>query len=131
MNPGEVPDFIKEQISDTDNNTDTESTDTESTDTENGDTKNTDARSESDIAVDAENTQSAQETSSDEQNEDTQSQKQMPDGNGMPGKGYFPEAMGANGRADLNYTDDDLDSYSTIWDGEVTKAGKKAHKRVS
>ena len=39
-------------------------------------------------------------------------------------------AMGANGGADLNYTDDDLDSYSTIWDGEVTKSGKKAHKRV-
>lgn len=130
MNPGEVPDFIKEQTSDTDNNTNTESTDTESTDTENADTKNTDARSESDIAVDAENTQSARETSSDEQNEDTQSQKQMPDGNGMPGKGDFPGAMGANGGADLNYTDDDLDSYSTIWDGEVTKAGKKAHKRV-
>ena len=60
------------------------------------------------------------------------------------GPGYLPDgmpdfddsqdgkmgAMGANGGADLNYTDDDLDSYSTIWDGEVTKSGKKAHKRV-
>ena len=32
--------------------------------------------------------------------------------------------------ADLNYTDDDLDSYSTIWDGEITDTDKKDHKRV-
>ena len=39
-------------------------------------------------------------------------------------------SMGDNGGADLNYTDDDLDSYSTIWDGEVTGTGKADHKRV-
>ena len=39
-------------------------------------------------------------------------------------------AIGGSGGADLNYTDDDLDSYSTIWDGEVTSSGKKDHKRV-
>ena len=67
---------------------------------------------------------------------------------GFPGGGNFPNAggddfpgemdasdmkmgaMGGNGGADLNYTDDDLDSYSTIWDGAITKSGKKAHKRV-
>ena len=38
--------------------------------------------------------------------------------------------MGENGGADLNYTDDDLDSYSTIWDGEISDTGKKDHKRV-
>lgn len=38
--------------------------------------------------------------------------------------------IGGSGGADLNYTDDDLDSYSTIWDGEVTSSGKKDHKRV-
>lgn len=37
--------------------------------------------------------------------------------------------IGGSGGADLNYTDDDLDSYSTIWDGEVTSSGKKDHKR--
>ena len=37
--------------------------------------------------------------------------------------------MGGGG-ADLNYTDDDLDSYETIWDGEVTKTAKADHKRV-
>ena len=39
-------------------------------------------------------------------------------------------AIGGSGGTDLNYTDDDLDSYSTIWDGEVTSSGKKDHKRV-
>lgn len=37
--------------------------------------------------------------------------------------------MGGNG-SNLNYTDDDLDSYSTIWDCEVTNTSKKGHKRV-
>ena len=65
-----------------------------------------------------------------------------PQGGEMPqmGNGNMPEnadfsdhemgAMGGSGGADLNYTDDDLDSYSTIWDGEVTDSGKKDHKRV-
>lgn len=38
-------------------------------------------------------------------------------------------SMGGGG-ADLNYTDDDLDSYETIWDGEVTSTKKSDHKRV-
>ena len=38
-------------------------------------------------------------------------------------------SMGGNG-ANLNYTDDDLDSYSAIWDGEVTDTGDKDHRRV-
>lgn len=42
-------------------------------------------------------------------------------------KGGF--SMGGGG-ADLNYTDDELDSYETIWDGEVTSTGKADHKRV-
>lgn len=36
----------------------------------------------------------------------------------------------SGGGADLNYTDDDLDSYETIWDGEVTSTKKSDHKRV-
>ena len=52
---------------------------------------------------------------------------------------YKPEGMGlgnggspasGSGGADLNYTDDELDSYSVIWDGEVTDSGKSDHKRV-
>lgn len=43
------------------------------------------------------------------------------------GKGGF--SMGGGG-ADLNYTDDELDSYETIWDGEVTSTKKSDHKRV-
>ena len=38
-------------------------------------------------------------------------------------------AMGGGG-ADLNYSDDELDSYDTIWDGEITKTTKADHKRV-
>ncbi len=50
---------------------------------------------------------------------------------------YKPEgSMGGfggssgNGGADLNYSDDELSSYETIWDGEVTDSGKSDHKRV-
>lgn len=43
------------------------------------------------------------------------------------GKGGF--SMGGGG-ADLNYTDDELDSYETIWDGEITDTTKADHKRV-
>lgn len=46
---------------------------------------------------------------------------------GMPDFGGF--SFGGGG-SDLNYTDDDPDNYSTIWEGEVTKTGKKDHKRV-
>ncbi|MCR5719269.1 MAG: CotH kinase family protein [Lachnospiraceae bacterium] len=38
-------------------------------------------------------------------------------------------SMGGGG-ANLNYTDDDLDSYSTIWDGEITGTSKADHRRV-
>ena len=64
---------------------------------------------------------------------------EMPDGEDFPQMGEAPNGeaadikmgiMGGNGGADLNYTDDDLDSYSTIWDGEITDTDKKDHKRV-
>ena len=45
----------------------------------------------------------------------------------MGGGGF---SMGGNGGANLNYSDDDLDSYSTIWEGEITKTGDKDHRRV-
>ena len=83
--------------------------------------------------------------------EDFPQKGEMPDGEDFPQKGETPDgdnilqmgeasngeaadskmgAMGGNGGADLNYTDDDLDSYSTIWDGEITDTDKKDHKRV-
>ena len=43
------------------------------------------------------------------------------------GMGGF--SMGGGG-ANLNYTDDELVSYETIWDGEVTSTKKSDHKRV-
>lgn len=36
----------------------------------------------------------------------------------------------SNGGADLNYTDDELDSYFAIWDGEITSSDKADHRRV-
>ena len=42
------------------------------------------------------------------------------------GFGMGSESAGA----DLNYTDDDLDSYQTIWDSEVTGTSKGDHRRV-
>lgn len=51
-----------------------------------------------------------------------------PEGMGLGNGGGSP-ASGSGG-ADLNYTDDELDSYSVIWDGEVTDSRKSDHKRV-
>ncbi len=50
-------------------------------------------------------------------------------GSGFKGGGFGGFSMGGNG-ANLNYTDDELDSYSAIWDGEVTDSGKADHRRV-
>ncbi len=52
-----------------------------------------------------------------------------PDSMDMGGGGFGGFSMGGNG-ANLNYTDDELDSYSAIWDGEVTDSGKTDHRRV-
>ena len=59
---------------------------------------------------------------------------EMPDMTNMPDMGDFKPSgggfsMGGNG-ANLNYTDDELDSYSTIWDGSITETGNKDHRRV-
>ena len=71
--------------------------------------------------------------------EDFPQKGEMPDGEDFPQMGEAPNGeaadikmgiMGGNGGSDLNYTDDDLDSYSTIWDGEITDTDKKDHKRV-
>lgn len=54
-------------------------------------------------------------------------QKQLENKEMGGGKGGF--GMSGNG-GDLNYTDDSIDSYSTIWDGAVTDTSDKDHKRV-
>lgn len=48
-------------------------------------------------------------------------------GGGNGGGGF---SMGGGGGANLNYIDDDLDSYSTIWDSEITGTSKNDHRRV-
>lgn len=59
--------------------------------------------------------------------DDNAGRPQMPENDGGQRGGF---SIGGSGGADLNYTDDDLDSYSTIWEGEITDTGKKDHKRV-
>lgn len=46
------------------------------------------------------------------------------------GKGSFGGGVMGGSGANLNYTDEDPDSYSTIWEGEVTKTTDADHKRV-
>lgn len=65
---------------------------------------------------------------------------QTPDGGRFPEGGPFPDDarrpeggfpdLGGGGGANLNYIDDELDSYSAIWEGEVTDSGKADHRRV-
>lgn len=48
-------------------------------------------------------------------------------------RGKMPDggpSMGSGNGANLNYTDEELSSYSDIWDGEVTDTGKADHSRV-
>ena len=49
-------------------------------------------------------------------------------GGGRAGRGGGPGSKGSGGN--LNYTDDNLDSYQTIWDGQVNDSSKADHKRV-
>lgn len=67
---------------------------------------------------------------------DREDAPQPPDNSGeRPAENFdFPGGKGgfsmSGGGADLNYTDDELDSYETIWDGEITDTTKADHKRV-
>lgn len=65
---------------------------------------------------------------------------EMPEGFEMPENGEMPSMSGkgdmgggrggSGGGSDLNYTDDELDSYSSIWESEVNSTGESDHKRV-
>ena len=54
--------------------------------------------------------------------QDGQNREGFPHGGGMGGMW--------SGGSDLNYIDDDLDSYETIWEGEVTDTDDADHQRV-
>lgn len=45
------------------------------------------------------------------------------------GMGFGGFSLGGGG-SDLNYADDNLDNYSTIWEGEITNTNDSDHKRV-
>ncbi len=76
--------------------------------------------------------QKPDDTTNESQSDVEESNDTKPDNNfdmqNMTGSGFtnFTSGSGAN----LNYIDDDLDSYSDIWDGEVTSSSKADHKRV-
>lgn len=53
-----------------------------------------------------------------------------PEGREFPGAGKGGPGLGGSGGADLRYTDDELESYSSIWEGAVTDSGKKDRRRV-
>lgn len=53
-----------------------------------------------------------------------------PDMGNMPDIGGGRGGFGSGSGAALNYIDDNLESYSTIWDGEVTSSGNNDHRRV-
>ena len=73
---------------------------------------------------------------------DTNGQSGLPDsgesdfgksdsGRGKPSdKGGGDGFSHGGGGADLNYNGDDLDNYSTIWEGEITATGTADHRRV-
>ena len=52
----------------------------------------------------------------------------MQQGGARAGRGGKMGHMGSGGN--LNYTDDNVDSYSTIWNGQVNDSTKSDHKRV-
>ncbi len=53
-------------------------------------------------------------------------------GGGFPGggPGGGPGGPGSSGGSNLEYTDDEPDSYSTIWEGEIGNTSKSDHLRV-
>lgn len=53
-----------------------------------------------------------------------------PNGNGGGNPRGGPGGGNGGGGANLNYTDDSLDSYSTIWNSEITNGTDSDHKRV-
>ena len=68
----------------------------------------------------AETTAPAETTASDDSTKTSES------GSGSSRGGFSRRGGGAN----LNYTDDELDSYSTIWDGAITGTSKADQRRV-
>lgn len=51
-------------------------------------------------------------------------------GDASPDAQFQFDGMGASGSSTLNYIDDDLDSYSAIWDSSVFDSTDSDHKRV-
>lgn len=62
---------------------------------------------------------------------DSDSEKNDNKGGGMGGEDFGMDfGMGSGSGANLNYTDDSLDSYEAIWEGSVFNTTDKDHRRV-
>ncbi len=109
--PGQPP------MASTDDTQDTGDTqpaqDTQSTDTQNDQT-----------TTDSQPTEPSDSTQTAPADDQTREGFQHDGGRGGMGGGM------SSGGSDLNYIDDDLDSYETIWEGEVTETDDADHQRV-
>ena len=109
--PGQPP---MASTDDTQDTGDTQSAqDTQSTDTQNDQT-----------TTDSQPTEPSDSTQTAPADDQTREGFQHDGGRGGMGGGM------SSGGSDLNYIDDDLDSYETIWEGEVTETDDADHQRV-
>ena len=109
--PGQPP---MASTDDTQDTGDTQSAqDTQSTDTQNDQT-----------TTDSQPTEPSDSTQTAPADDQTREGFQHGGGRGGMGSGM------SSGGSDLNYIDDDLDSYETIWEGEVTETDDADHQRV-
>ena len=63
-----------------------------------------------------------------ERSDNTSKERNFEGGGQRMGRGGMPGMMGSGGN--LNYSDDSLDSYNTIWNGQVNESNDADHKRV-
>ncbi len=98
-------------------------------DMEGFDPGNVPQRPDSDNGDSSESRNSERPSSGKDREESSDSGKSERPSFGGGGGGFGGFSMGGNG-ANLNYTDDELDSYETIWDGALTDSKDSDHRRV-
>ena len=136
FDPENMPDFENfdpENMPDAEKRPDTAGTDTgNATDAKKADTASAPDTAEPDTEAASDMKDSSRDTDAASSRTDTSGNTSAPDfpdaGRGSGGMGGGP-FMGGNG-ANLNYTDDDPDSYSTIWEGALSDTNDADHKRV-
>ncbi|MCR5356402.1 MAG: CotH kinase family protein [Lachnospiraceae bacterium] len=118
FNPGEMP---EEAASDTDDKSDNIASAAADTNGSTGETPDDDSDSTDERPDRGSFDKSGERPERPDSDSDSGSEHKGPGGGGF--------SMGGKG-ANLNYSDDDLDSYSTIWEGEITDTSKGDYRRV-